>query len=406
MSATTQPKTTKHRRRLATATIALLCAIAFNVNAAPTYTNVYNFDGLTGSVGARYNSLLGTSALVQGSDGNLYGTAYTDQSSPTCGTIFRVTQGGNLAKLHDFTQLDGCNPHGGLTLGRDGAFYGATYSGGTYNSGVIFRVARGGSISTLAHFPSPYDTDNVGVLEKSTLTLGEDGNFYGVARRGGNGYGTVFKATPGGALTLLHKFNYSDGSQSDGPLIRGKDGNFYGSTPFGGAYHQGVAFKISRMGVYNVLHHFGATETGPRNPAGALAQHGDGNFYGVTTNGGFHSAGTVYKMTPNGAVTKLYNFDSSNRGRGAYPYSGLIKGKDGKLYGATSTGGAALNACDCGVLFSVTTSGAYTALAAFNGANGKFPYHAAPTQHTNGSLYGLAAGGANNLGIIYKLTPQ
>lgn len=404
MKSKVQPRARKDRRSYATTLGALFCAASFNVYAV-TYTNIHNFNGYTGSIGARYHSLISTSALAQGSDGNLYGTAQSDQSSPTCGTIFRITPKGHFTKLHDFTHINGCNPQGGLVRGNDGAFYGATYRGGSYDTGVIFRVTRSGTVTTLAHFRSAYDSANVGVLEKSRLTLGSDGNFYGVARRGGNGHGTVFKVTPSGRLVSVKKFNYTDGSQPDGPLLRGGDGNLYGSTPFGGKYHQGVAFKITRAGSFSVLHHFGATTNSPRNPAGAMAQLGDGNFYGVTTNGGSNAAGTVYKMTPRGAVTRLYNFDSSSTGRGAYPYSGLIEGRDGKLYGATSSGGAAINPCDCGVLFKITRSGAYSVLSAFDGTRGQFPYHALPMQHSNNSLYGIAAGGAKDLGVIYKLTP-
>lgn len=405
MRETAQFSTNTVRRYFSKAmTIGLMGVASMSTHAA-TYTDLHDFDGLTGSVGARYQSLVGTSALAKGSDGNLYGTAYTDQSSPTCGTIFRLTPSGTFTKLHDFTQLDGCNPHGGLTLGQDDAFYGVTHSGGSYNSGVMFRVTRGGAITVLAHFPSAYDTANVGLLEKSALTSGGDGNFYGVARRGGNGYGTIFKATPNGTLTLLHKFNDSDGSQPDGPLLRGRDGNFYGTTPFGGTFHQGIAFRITRAGAFTVLHHFGATAVAPRNPAGTLAQLNDGNFYGVSTNGGAHAAGTLYKLTPSGTVTRLYSFNGDWRGKGAYPYGGLIKGNDGNLYGATSTGGTAANNCDCGVFFRATSAGSYVPLAAFDGARGKYPYHALPVQHTNGAFYGLASGGAYNHGVIYKLTP-
>lgn len=404
MNTKAQPGTSNPRQRICAAIGALLCVACLSVNAA-TFTKVHDFGGLDGSMGTRYHSLIGNSVLMQGPDGNLYGTAHADQSSPTCGTIFRVSSSGNFTKLHEFTQLDGCNPHGGLTLGRDGAFYGTTHSGGTYNSGVIFRVTRAGATTVLAHFPSAYDAANVGLLEKSALTLGSDGNFYGVARRGGNGYGTLFKASASGNLTLLHKFNYGDGSEPDGPLVQGTDGSFYGTTPFGGNYHQGSAFKITRTGAFTVLHHFGATASSSRNPAGALVQLNDGNFYGVSTNGGVHAAGTLYKMTPTGAVTRLYSFNGDWQGKGAYPYGGLIKGKDGKLYGATSTGGTAANNCDCGVFFRATSAGGYVPLAAFDGARGKYPYHALPVQHTNGAFFGLAVGGAYQHGVIYKLTP-
>ncbi len=124
----------------------------------------------------------------------------------------------------------------------------------------------------------------------------KDGNFYGTTNQGGaNGFGTVFKLTPAGALTTLHNFTSTDGAQPYGALVQASDGNFYGTTCEGGANNYGTIFEITPAGNLTTLHSFNVTDGAC--PMGALIQTADGTFYG-TTSGGEGSFGTVFKLAP------------------------------------------------------------------------------------------------------------
>ncbi len=110
---------------------------AFRITPQGQFTNLYSFTG--GSDGA-----FPYSALVQGSDGNFYGTTYS-YGNFDYGTIFQITPNGNLTPLISFTGTNGAalgaNPSGSLVQGTDGNFYGTTYDGGIYNNGTVFRLS-------------------------------------------------------------------------------------------------------------------------------------------------------------------------------------------------------------------------------------------------------------------------
>ena len=140
---------------------------------------------------------------------------------------------------------------------------------------------------------------------------GADGNFYGTTESGGSAdEGTVFKITPQGTVTILHNFGdgsvTNDGMQPTSALIQGADGNFFGTTSGGGSATFGTAFKITPQGIVTILHSFQSATEGS-SPNG-LVQGSDGNFYGTTTNGGSANQGTVFKITPQGTMTVLHTF--------------------------------------------------------------------------------------------------
>src|SRR5207245_451954 len=141
--------------------------------------------------------------LIQGSDGNFYGT--TSQGGPAnAGTVFQLTPAGTFTVLYAFTGgADGGYPYAGLIQGADGNFYGTTYHGGASGAGTVFRLTPTGEIAVLHAFTGGSD----GAYPYAGVTLGTDGNLYGTASQGGaaNG-GVVFQLTPDGTLTALHAF--------------------------------------------------------------------------------------------------------------------------------------------------------------------------------------------------------
>jgi len=158
--------------------------------------------------------------------------------------------------------------------------------------------------------------------------------------------------TPKGVVTIVYSFDGTDGAWPQAPLIQGSDGNFYSTASGGGD-----------------------------------CGYGDG-------------CGTLFKLTPQGAITVLHNFGDPNYPNdGTYPAAGLVQATDGNFYGVTGGGGAA--GSNGGVLFQITPAGAYSILYNFDGTHGAWP-QSSPMQHTNGKIYGLAWGGASGDGVVYS----
>lgn len=187
-----------------------------------------------------------------------------------------------------------------------------------------------------------------------------------------------------------------------GRLVQASDGNFYGATMGGGEFNEGAAFMITPLGVETVTHSFDSS--GARSPSViSLAIGPDGDFYSVSTSGGFDSCGTVFKVTSTGTATVLHNFNSTTTD-GCSPTSGLTLGSDGNFYG--TTGGA--GAFNGGTVFKITPSGTETLVYSFgNGLDGSSPFNANLVQASDGNFYGVTNGGGDNgLGTVYKLTPS
>jgi uncharacterized repeat protein (TIGR03803 family) len=183
--------------------------------------------------------------LTQGTDGNFYGTTVNDGANGNAGTVFKITPAGTLKTIYSFCSQTGCSdgqyPYAGLVQGTDGNFYGTTLSGGTAHYGTVFKITPTGTLTTLHRF---IHTD--GFAPYAGLVQATDGNFYGTAWGGGaNGGGTVFRITPAGTLATLHNFAGADGSNVTGGLVQDTNGNFYGTTQYGGANSDGTVFNVS-----------------------------------------------------------------------------------------------------------------------------------------------------------------
>lgn len=353
---------------------------------APVITNkivtLASFTGANGSSPA--------SGLIQGSDGNFYGTT-TSGGSNGMGSIFRMSPSGTLTTLYSF-------PRGvvysvqGLIQARDGNFYGMTYVGGSNYCGTVFRMTPEGVLTTLHSFAGTDGKQPYGeILEAS------DGNFYGTTSGGGSGNaGTVFKMTPSGVLTTLCSF-MGNGSSPKAGLVEGRDGNFYGTTYFGGSSDCGTVFKVTRDGTVTVVFSFSRTDGAY--PLGTLVKDHEGNFYGTTYSGGSGAGGTVFKLTPAGVLTTMCEFNNTN---GMHLVAGVAFGKDGNLYGSTSGGGSYYR----GTAFMLTLEGVLTTLHSFYSMDGFSPTGVMLIGR-DGHLYGTTgSGGGSDCGVIFKLTPS
>jgi uncharacterized repeat protein (TIGR03803 family) len=346
-----------------------------------------------------FNSTNGTNpgaGLVQGKDGNFYGTTAVGGASGY-GSLFQLTPSGTLATLISFDKTNGAYPSAALVPGSDDAFYGTTEAGGTNDNGTIFEVTTGGTLTTLVSF-----NGTNGARPHAALVQGQYGKFYGTTEIGGtNDAGTAFQMLPNGTLTSLVSFDDSGYSPYAG-LVQAADGNFYGAAFLGGTKGFGAIFRIATNGALTTLYSFSNGSDGA-NPYAGLTQGADGELYGTTFFGGASGYGTVFKITTNGTLTPLASFGGTN---GANPQAALLLASDGNFYGTTESGGAYTNkyGSGYGTVFKLTTNGTLTTLASFNGTNGAHPL-AGLVQALDGSFYGTTAnGGTNGYGTIFRLT--
>jgi uncharacterized repeat protein (TIGR03803 family) len=384
-------------------TLVLLCAAtAIASPAQTTFTTLVDFDLTNGE--SPYGS------LVQGQDGNLYGTT-GGGGLYNSGEVFKITPAGALTTLYSFSKrYDGVDPLAPLMLATNGNFYGTTSGGGRDDNGAVFRITPSGAFRVVDSFDS---TD--GSYPQASLVQATDESLYGTTAIGGaNNYGAVFKVTPERTLITLYSFcsqsGCTDGANPQAGLVQAADGNLYGTTAHGGANEPlclgqgcGTLFKITTTGQLTTLYRFGQYPDG-NYPYGGLIQATDGHFYGTTFNGGVSRVGTVFKMTPQGKLTTLYSFCSqSSCTDGAAPYAALIQATDGNFYGTTAGRGTY---GDYGTLFRITPGGTLTTLYSFcaqaSCADGVSPL-AGLLQATNGTFYGttLDGGGASECDPIF-----
>ncbi|MGA2601334.1 MAG: choice-of-anchor tandem repeat GloVer-containing protein [Bryobacteraceae bacterium] len=321
--------------------------VVFQITPSGTLTVIYTFCSQTNCT----DGDLPIGALIQATDGNLYGTT-AGGGANNRGTVFKVTLGGSLTTLYSFCNqigcADGAQPYAGLIQGTDGNFYGTTKFGGANDWGEVFSITSGGTLNTLYSF-CPQSGCLDGARPNAVLLQASDGNLYGTTLEGGagasGGDGTVFKITTGGALTTLYSFciqtNCTDGSSPATGLIQATNGELYGVTQYGGANNSnGTAYSITTGGALTTLYSFCSQNgcTDGQVPIGRLIQATDGNLYGTTEAGGI-GYGTIYSMTPGGTLITLYSFP--NEGVGAGPYAGMIQATNGLFYGTTFIGGSA-----------------------------------------------------------------
>jgi len=302
--------------------------------------------------------------------------------------------------LHGFQAVstDACEPVNNIVQGRDGNMYGMGLYCGTNNTGAVYKISPNGAESIIYSFPSNWS------FCFSGLTLGSDGNLYGTCFSTPGGNGGVFKLTTAGVFTDLHDFTGVSGDTE--PIyapIQAADGNYYGTTGYY-PYSCGNIYQMTPAGVYKNLHTFSGSDCGP---ASSLIQASDGNLYGTLYTCSINATGLgcVYKISTAGVFNEIHGFESSI---GYVPCTGVIQGKDGKLYGATNDGGAT----NFGSIYKLTTAGVLTDLHDFvQTTDASCVDNAGRTnvnllQVTDGSFFGVnGAYGPSGNGSIYKLTP-
>jgi len=315
--------------------------------------------------------------------------------------MFAVVAATTMATAQTYTVLYnfGSNPgdpngpfQSVIAQGRDGNLYSTTMDYWTGEPGDVFKITPAGVLTVLHKFNGADGQDPIG-----GLTLATGGNFYGTTASGGRfGNGTIFRITCKGELTTLYDFTGGDdGSSPVAPPIQGLDGNFYGTTSGEAVGNAGSVYRITQSGVFTTLHTFdGIHGSDPHAP---LVQGTDGNFYGTTVYGGNKNTGTIFRISSSGKFKVLLNF---GHGNGRYPSGPLIQGSDGNLYGVNDFHGSN----QTGFAFKIAPQGKFTALHNFRGGSDGGNQIGGLTQATDGNIYGTnnLDGGAG-WGVLFRI---
>jgi uncharacterized repeat protein (TIGR03803 family) len=274
------------------------CGTVFEITPSGSVTTLYKFCSQTNCTDG-FNPDAG---LVLGVDGSFYGTTYYGGAnfSGIAGTVFKITPTGNLTTLYSFcVQLecaDGAGSMAALVQATNGNLYGTTGGGGMFQGGTVFEITPTGSLTTLYSFKLV----ELAGAAPNALVQATDGNFYGTTSVGGThtacpgGCGSVFRVTIAGKYTNLYNFcsrvDCPDGASPQGTLIQATDGNLYGTTARfgsgGGGGAGGTVFKITPVGL-TTIHSFCAQSGCPdgSESSGGLTQATSGTFYGTTAEG-------------------------------------------------------------------------------------------------------------------------
>jgi uncharacterized repeat protein (TIGR03803 family) len=386
------------------------CGLALVILVPPSGANakskeavLYSFQGPPDGAGA-------VASIIPDGAGNFYGTtAYGGTGSggqcglAGCGTVFKLDSDGTETVVYSFQGgSDGAQPMAGLVADAKGNLYGTTRNGGAGgDNGIVFKISAKGKETVLYYFcGQPNCTD--GGNPTGGLIADSAGNLYGTTQYGGTGCGgagcgTVFKFSTDGIETVLHAFTGglggSDGAVPDAGLISDKAGNLYGTTEDGGGSGVpacnllglvgcGTVFKVGPDGTEKVLYTFQGGNDGAW-PEGSLIMDKAGRVYGTTSSGGAANAGTVFRVSQKGKEKVLLTFNGDVGG--GEPWAGLVSDGAGNLYGTTSQGGANSNVqCEgfgytgCGTVFKVSAKGKATVLYSFcaapNCADGALPF--------------------------------
>jgi uncharacterized repeat protein (TIGR03803 family) len=342
----------------------------FRITPSGALTPLYSFCPQSGCLDGG-----GPNGLVQATNGEFYGTA-SQHGTYGFGTIFKIAPDGTPTTLYSFNGYsEGGSPQAALVQASNGDLYGTAYQGGQYcglgptGCGTLFKITPGGSppnFTTLDNFCTNAGCGPLqGGLPASGLVQAANDDLYGTTSGIWSGYNFAatifFSVTPSGTAKTLYTFGSQtgDGYDSLGALVQGADGSFYGTTYYGGAYGYGTVFKITADGAPTTLYSFcklsGCTDGAY--PRGALIQATDGNLYGTTSQGGtgnctypYTGCGTVFSISPKGGTPTILHSFAGYPTDGEVPYAGLVQATNGDFYGTTYSGGSN----DRGTVFSLS----------------------------------------------------
>lgn len=370
---------------------------------------LHDFDGKTGST--PQGGLTCAKGIDGKCNGTFYGTTYSGgRYGP--GTIFRTSgkvgapetlynfRAGNMTDIPrrlcppspcPYTTRERLDAAAGFPFtapvqGNDGNFYGVSSYSGNYRYGVLYKISPAGGFQALCingELPSDPRTTDAELIKQCmfdgakgnfpiSLTAGSDGNLYGTCLGGlpNNPYGTIFKSTLDGKVSLLHKFDLVGGSYPYS-VMQASDGDLYGTASAGGEVGAGVVFRLNPS----------MSTTAP-----LIASLGMPFSLNLS----------LPNLSPFKVLTSFRNLKPGESGFA--PMSGLVEGPDGNLYGTTKLGGKN----NRGVLFKISKSGEnFGVVHNFDGAGGANPL-ATPILHSDGSFYGTTYVGGKGGGVLYN----
>lgn len=309
--------------------------------------------------------------------------------------------------LHSFDRADGQAPTAPLLLASDGNWYGTTSIGGANKRGTVFRVTPDGSFSVIHAFG--VQGRSAGDGQVSGLSEGPDHALYGTIRppkiqRGG----TVFRVTMAGEFTALHEFGGFETRDPRGPIgppAAGPDGNLYGVTSGGGEHGLGAVYRMTPDGAVTTIHSFdGNVAYNPNSPA---AVSPDGHVFGTTTYGPGFGLGAVYRMDLDGGNFTIVHGWPKTRKEGVFPTTVLLA-PGGVIYGSTIGLVSGPNGHYDGLVFKIDADGAFSIVQGFRseGRAGIQPIGNLALD-ADGALYGATfSGGPNNAGTVFRITPD
>jgi len=387
----------------------------FKITTEGKLTTLYNFCSKANCADGEFPA----AALLLATNGNFYGTTKYGgfKNCPVttggCGTVFEITPEGKLTTLYTFCVkggencTDGANPQAPLIQGTNGDFFGTTYFGGNSNgAGTLFEITPAGKLTTLYTFCSKAGENCPDGANPNGVIQGTDGNLYGTTFDGGgvsssgeipdisnNCGGTAYK-TPAPPDKTIDDVIEEFCKAMQGELPRS---TLFDSLPDPFDKSTGVEHLASDEADADVITSFSET-----------SDDSTLTFYGTASGGGTHASGVVFSITSAKKYSDIYDFCAKkNCADGAYPGAPVIEGTDGNLYG-TTTGGNGNSHCPslngCGTAFALTTKGVLTTLHSFDSTDGDDP-SGGLVQATNGTFYGTTFfGGTDGDGTFFSIS--
>ncbi|HQT81155.1 MAG TPA: hypothetical protein PLQ34_03105, partial [Ferrovaceae bacterium] len=349
--------------------------------------------------------------------GNLLGVSKGGGTNSSGGIYQLTPSNGSYTQTLIQSFPSGSNAAGSALFSDSiGNFYGEVQVGGSNGYGFVYKLTPNNGTYTYSVIYNFFGGLNDGADPFGNLYIDSQGNIFGLTSHGGNGsspgYGTVYKLAPNGngyTETVLYKFN---GGTNDGsrPIALYSDGqgNFYGTTKYGGTFTYGTVFQLIVSGnsyTENVIHSFAGQPNDGANPYGLnLLIDSSGNLYGTTSSGGASRIGAIFKLTPsNGSYTEsiTYSFNGIPND-GSSPYNGLSIDTYENIYGIASGG-----TNNTGVIYKFSTAtNTESVIYNFGASNSTVPVDPSSGLYTDssGKVFGITKlGGTNNTGTVYQI---